>query len=156
MRMVFSIFKNIVAVIAILSIVYFALKYAPFLREQDWNPMNQPLSNQFELLPSNQTSIPVPTNGKSYTIEENNLLQNIPASQTKNVFKFIDKKEFMEVSGIVRMGYNENYIVGQRDNEFIIYKFGSDTIKVFSTEIEMEQELNRLGQSITLKPQNEY
>ncbi|MDU3265993.1 MAG: DUF4930 domain-containing protein, partial [Staphylococcus sp.] len=42
MRMVFSIFKNIVAVIAILSIVYFALKYAPFLREQDWNPMNQP------------------------------------------------------------------------------------------------------------------
>lgn len=90
--MVFSIFKNIVAVIAILSIVYFALKYAPFLREQDWNPMNQPLSNQFELLPSNQTSTPVPTNGKSYTIEENNLLQNIPASQTKNVFKFIDKK----------------------------------------------------------------
>lgn len=154
--MVFSIFKNIVAVIAILSIVYFALKYAPFLREQDWNPMNQPLSNQFELLPSNQTSTPVSTNGKSYTIEENNLLQNIPASQTKNVFKFIDKKEFMEVSGIVRMGYNENYIVGQRDNEFIIYKFGSDTIKVFSTEIEMEQELNRLGQSITLKPQNEY
>lgn len=54
------------------------------------------------------------------------------------------------------MGYNDNYIVGQRDNEFIIYKFGSDTIKVFSTEIEMEQELNRLGQSITLKPQNEY
>ena len=35
----------------------------------------------------------------------------------------------MEVSGIVRMGYNDNYIVGQRDNEFIIYKFGSDTIK---------------------------
>lgn len=154
--MVLSIFKNIVAVIAILSIVYFALKYAPFLREQDWNPMNQPPNNQFELLPSNQASTSVPTNGKSYTIEENHLLQNIPASQTKNVFKFIDKKEFMEVSGIVRMGYNDNYIVGQRDNEFIIYKFGSDTIKVFSTEIEMEQELNRLGQSITLKPQNEY
>ena len=154
--MVFSIFKNIVAVIAILSIVYFALKYAPFLREQDWNPMNQPPNNQFELLPSNQTSTPVLTNGKSYTIEENRLLQNIPASQTKNVFKFIDKKEFMEVSGIVRMGYNDNYIVGQRDNEFIIYKFGSDTIKVFSTEMEMEQELNRLGQSITLKPRNEY
>ena len=126
--MVFSIFKNIVAVIAILSIVYFALKYAPFLREQDWNPMNQPLSNQFEFLPSNQTSTPVPTNGKSYTIEENNLLQNIPASQTKNVFKFIDKKEFMEVSGIVRMGYNDNYIVGQRDNEFIIYKLGTEVI----------------------------
>ena len=45
--------------------------------------MNQPPNNQFELLPSNQTSTPVPTNGKSYTIEENRLLQNIPASQTK-------------------------------------------------------------------------
>lgn len=154
--MILSILKNIIAVIAILSIVYFALKYAPFLREQDWNPVNQPLSNQFGPPPSDQTSMPVPTNGKSYVIEENNLLQNIPASQTRNVFKFIDKKEFMEVSGLGRMGYNDNYIAGQRDNEFIIYKFGSDTIKVFSTEIEMEQELNRLGQSITLKPQNEY
>lgn len=154
--MILSILKNIIAVIAILSIVYFALKYAPFLREQDWNPVNQPLSNQFGPPLSDQTSTPVPTNGKSYVIEENNLLQNIPASQTRNVFKFIDKKEFMEVSGLGRMGYNDNYIAGQRDNEFIIYKFGSDTIKVFSTEIEMEQELNRLGQSITLKPQNEY
>lgn len=156
MRTFFSIFKNIVAVIAILGIVYFALKYAPFLREQDWNPMNQSLNNQFGPAPSNQTSTPVPTNGKSYVIEENNLLQNIPDNQTRNVFKFIDKKEFMEVSGLGRMGFNDHYIAGQRNNEFIIYKFGSETIKVFSTEIEMEQELNRLGQSITLKTQNEY
>ena len=31
----------------------------------------------------------------------------------------------MAVSGLGRMGYNENYIAGQRNDEFI-YKFGSD------------------------------
>ena len=49
------------------------------------------------------------------------------------------------------MGYNENYIAGQRNDEFIIY-IGSDQIKVYRTEIEMEQDLNALGQYIELKP----
>ena len=83
-------------------------------------------------------------------LEDNDILQNIPASQTRNVFKYIDKKEFMAVSGLGRMGYNENYIAGRND-EFIIYKFGSDQIKVYRTEIEMEQDLNALGQYIELK-----
>ena len=56
----------------------------------------------------------------------------------------------MAVSGLGRMGYNENYIAGQRNDEFIIYKFG--WIKVYRTEIEMEQDLNALGQYIELKP----
>ena len=29
----------------------------------------------------------------------------------------------MSVSGIGRMGYNDKYLAGQRDDEFIIYKF---------------------------------
>ena len=62
----------------------------------------------------------------------------------------------MAVSGLGRMGYNENYIVGQRNDEFIIYKFGSDQIKVYRTEIEMEQDLNALGQYIELKPFDAY
>lgn len=40
MRLIFSMIKNIIAVIAIVIIVYIALKYAPFLKEQDWNPVN--------------------------------------------------------------------------------------------------------------------
>ena len=53
----------------------------------------------------------ISTNGKRYVLEDNDILQNIPASQTRNVFKYIDKKEFMAVSGLGRMGYNENYIL---------------------------------------------
>lgn len=45
---------------------------------------------------------------------------------------------------------------GQRNDEFIIYKFGSDQIKVYRTEIEMEQDLNALGQYIELKPFDAY
>lgn len=35
------------------------------------------------------------------------IFYKISASQTRNVFKYIDKKEFMAVSGLGRMGYNE-------------------------------------------------
>ncbi|MDU2137741.1 MAG: DUF4930 domain-containing protein, partial [Staphylococcus warneri] len=42
MRFIFSIIKNIIAVIAILIIIYIALKYAPFLRDQEWNPIGNP------------------------------------------------------------------------------------------------------------------
>lgn len=45
----------------------------------------------------------ISTNGKRYVLEDNDILQNIPASQTRNVFKYIDKKEFMAVSGLGRM-----------------------------------------------------
>ena len=62
----------------------------------------------------------------------------------------------MAVSGLRRMGYNDDYIAGQRDDHFIIYKLGSDKIKVFNTEIEMEQELIRLKQHIPLKELNAY
>ncbi|RZI12026.1 DUF4930 family protein, partial [Staphylococcus aureus] len=40
MRKIYIIKYNIIAVIAIVIIVYIALKYAPFLKEQDWNPVN--------------------------------------------------------------------------------------------------------------------
>lgn len=157
MRFILSIFKNIIAVMAIICVVYFALKYAPFLREQEWNPVNHtPNSTQVGAPQNMVNNEQVPTNGKHYVLEENDIFQNIPHSQVKNVFKLLDKNEFMAVSGLGRMGYNDNYIAGQRDDEFIIYKFGSDSMRVYSTEIEMEQDLNALGQSIELKPQGSY
>ncbi|MBE7356173.1 DUF4930 family protein [Staphylococcus haemolyticus] len=158
MRFFLSIIKNIIAVIAIICIIYFALKYAPFLRDQDWNPINHSINNEQLNNSPNNLDRPhnISTNGKRYVLEDNDILQNIPASQTRNVFKYIDKKEFMAVSGLGRMGYNDNYIAGQRNDEFIIYKFGSDQIKVYRTEIEMEQDLNALGQYIELKPFDAY
>ncbi len=34
----------------------------------------------------------------------------------------IDKQEFMAVSGMNRMAYNDQYIIGQRGDEFILYR----------------------------------
>lgn len=36
----------------------------------------------------------------------------------------IDKAEFMSVSGLERMGFNDEYLAGHQGDEFIIYKFG--------------------------------
>ena len=96
------------------------------------------------------------TGGKRYSVEDNDILNNVPFSQTKNVFDWINKKEFMSVSGLERMGYTDEYLAGQRGDEFIIYKFGSDSLRVYKTEIEMEQDLNQLGAHIELQPQSNY
>ena len=45
MRFIFSIVKNIVVVLAIIAIIYIALKYAPFLRDQEWNPLSDTSNN---------------------------------------------------------------------------------------------------------------
>ncbi|WP_049424718.1 DUF4930 family protein, partial [Staphylococcus warneri] len=84
------------------------------------------------------------------------IIKNVPTSQIKNVFNMINKKEFMSVSGIGRMGYNDEYLAGQRGDEFIIYKFGSDSIRVYNNEFEMQQDLHELGQNIDLKNEQAY
>lgn len=158
MKSVFSIIKNIVAVMAIIVIVYIALKYAPFLREQEWNPVNHspnPMSQNNQGAPIENTQ-QANLNGKHYSLKDNDLIQNVPASQTKNVFNMINKQEFMAVSGLDRMGYNDKYLIGQRGDEFIIYKFGNEDIRVYNTEFEMQQDLNKLGQQIELKPVNAF
>ena len=53
----------------------------------------------------------------------------------------IDKQEFMAVSGMNRMAYNDQYIIGQRGDEFILYKFGDESMRVYNTEFEMQQDL---------------
>lgn len=151
MRFIFSIIKNFIAIIAIIVIVFFALKYAPFLKDQQWNPVhnNEPPT-------SNMRTEGNLTGGQRYSVEDNDILKNVPRSQAKNVFDWIDKKEFMSVSGIVRMGYSDKYLAGQRGDEFIIYKFGSDSIRVYKTEIEMKQDLDQLGEHIELLPPSNY
>ena len=65
----------------------------------------------------------------------------------------IDKQEFMAVSGMNRMAYNDQYIIGQRGDEFIL---GDESMRVYNTEFEMQQDLNELGQNLQLKPENAY
>ncbi len=151
MRFIFSIIKNIIAIIAIIVIVFFALKYAPFLKDQDWNPIHNDESSL-----NNSANKGHLTGGQRYSVEDNDILNNVPLGQTKNMFNWIDKREFMSVTGIERMGYNETYLAGQRGDEFIIYKFGSESMRVYKTEIEMNQDLNQLGEHIELKPASNY
>ncbi|MCU5746063.1 DUF4930 family protein [Staphylococcus sp. SQ8-PEA] len=146
MRFIMSIIKNIIAIVAIIAIVLIALKYAPFLKDQDWNPISHDTPSIVQ-----QDNTPELQGGKRYEVEKNDLLNNIPLGQTKNVFNLIDKKEFMSVTGFKRMGYNDQYLIGQRDEQFIIYKFGSDKMRVYATEIEMKEDLKQLGQDIPLK-----
>ncbi|KKI57576.1 hypothetical protein UF70_1219 [Staphylococcus pasteuri] len=156
MRFIFSIIKNIIAVIAILIIIYIALKYAPFLRDQEWNPISNPPNQTERNMDNPVNNAKQPQHGKRYSLEDNDIIKNVPTSQIKNVFNMIDKKEFMSVSGIGRMGYNDEYLTGQRGDEFIIYKFGSDSIRVYNNEFEMQQDLHKLGQNIELKNNQAY
>ncbi|TXN99623.1 DUF4930 family protein [Staphylococcus aureus] len=148
--------KNIIAVIAIVIIVYIALKYAPFLKEQDWNPVNHDDEQTNQVTQPANDAQHVYVSGEKYALKENDLIKNVPLSQIKNVFKMIDKQEFMAVSGMNRMAYNDQYIIGQRGDEFILYKFGDESMRVYNTEFEMQQDLNELGQNLQLKPENAY
>ncbi|HDE0725785.1 TPA: DUF4930 family protein [Staphylococcus aureus] len=156
MRLIFSMIKNIIAVIAIVIIVYIALKYAPFLKEQDWNPVNHDNDQMNQVKQPTNDAQHVYVSGEKYSLKENDLIKNVPLSQIKNVFKMIDKQEFMAVSGMNRMAYNDQYIIGQRGDEFILYKFGDESMRVYNTEFEMQQDLNELGQNLQLKPENAY
>ncbi|NGH49663.1 DUF4930 family protein [Staphylococcus aureus] len=156
MRLIFSMIKNIIAVIAIVIIVYIALKYAPFLKEQDWNPVNHDNDQMNQVTQPINDAQHVYVSGEKYSLKENDLIKNVPLSQIKNVFKMIDKQEFMAVSGMNRMAYNDQYIIGQRGDEFILYKFGDESMRVYNTEFEMQQDLNELGQNLQLKSENAY
>ena len=156
MRLIFSMIKNIIAVIAIVIIVYIALKYAPFLKEQDWNPVNHDNDHMNQVTQPTNDAQHVYVSGEKYSLKENDLIKNVPLSQIKNVFKMIDKQEFMAVSGMNRMAYNDQYIIGQRGDEFILYKFGDESMRVYNTEFEMQQDLNELGQNLQLKSENAY
>ncbi|CZR85196.1 hypothetical protein CDFC105_30021 [Clostridioides difficile] len=37
--------------------------------------------------------------------------------------------------GLERMGFNDEYLAGQQGDEFIIYKFGDDYIRVYNTAV---------------------
>lgn len=150
MRFLFNIIKNIIAVGCIIVIVFFALKYAPFLKEQEWNP----ISNKTTYSSYQGGNVPIEDfkPGQRYVVEKNDILNNMPASQTKKIFNMLNKEEFMDVSGLSRMGYNENYLIGQRGNQFIMYKFGSDELRIYATEIELHQDLQAMQQNIQMHP----
>ncbi|MCE4956225.1 DUF4930 family protein [Macrococcoides caseolyticum] len=123
---------------AIIVMIYLVYQFNPFRNEQP--ALNQPTTQ----------------NGTTYTLEDNLLFSNIPLSQVKNAFYFMDKQEFMDVSGLTLMGYNAEYIIGQRGNEYIMYKFGDRQVTVFQNETDLNQALAERSQSIQLKDRSQY
>ncbi len=69
MRLIFSMIKNIIAVIAIVIIVYIALKYAPFLKEEDRNPVNHVMINESSYEPTNDAQH-VYVSGEKYSLRK--------------------------------------------------------------------------------------
>lgn len=95
-------------------------------------------------------------NASTYTLEDNVLFRNIPLSQVKNAFNFMDKQEFMDVSGLTRMGYNDEYLIGQRGSDFIMYRFGENKVSVFQSENDLYHALSERQQSIDMKDKSFY
>lgn len=105
---------------------------------------------------ANQTVNEPVQNASTYTLEDNVLFRNIPLSQVKNAFNFMDKQEFMDVSGLTRMGYNDEYLIGQRGSDFIMYRFGENKVSVFQSENDLYHSLNERQQSIDMKDKSFY
>ncbi|TDM42671.1 DUF4930 family protein [Macrococcoides goetzii] len=95
-------------------------------------------------------------NASTYTLEDNVLFRNIPLSQVKNAFNFMDKQEFMDVSGLTRMGYNDEYLIGQRGSDFIMYRFGENKVSVFQSENDLYHALSERRQSVDMKDKSFY
>ncbi|RXK18383.1 DUF4930 family protein [Macrococcus sp. DPC7161] len=131
--------RNFIMLIALCVVIYIIYMYNPFTNHSTEQQINHETSN-----------------AQTYNLEDNQLFKNIPASQIKNVFNFMDKQEFMSVSGLTRMGYNQDYLIGQRGNDFIFYHFGDQQVLVFKTEQDLNAYMNTKGVQIQLKDQNAY
>ncbi|WP_170234520.1 DUF4930 family protein [Macrococcus equipercicus] len=95
-------------------------------------------------------------NGINYSLEDNKLFRNIPLTQVKNIFNFMDKQEFMAVSGLSRIGYNDDYLIAERGSDYLLYRFGDKNITLFQSEQDLQNQLKALGQQISLQEKSAY
>lgn len=88
MRYIFSVIKNIIAVLAIILIIYIALQHAPFLKIKNgthlmiWTIIIKISHRKWV---KNNTLYSQPSNDKSYILKENDIINNVPAGQIKTV-----------------------------------------------------------------------
>lgn len=147
MRWLFRLIRNLLALLAIIIIIVIVYRNVPALSEL--NPLDH--SNE-----TTNTDVTPKRAHSTYTVEDNPLLKNVPLSQSKQAFKWINKREFMDVSGLERMGYNDDYVAGQRGTEYILYKFGEPKMYVYQTEQDLINDLNEMNAGIQLLPKSSY
>ncbi len=147
LRWLFRLIRNLLALLAIVIIIVIVYRNVPAI--SDLNPFDHSSDQETgEMSPQRANS--------TYTIEDNPLLQNVPLAQTKQAFKWINKSEFMDVSGLERMGYDEDYVAGQRGTEYILYKFGEPKMYVYQTEQDLINDLSEMNSNIKLLPKTAY
>ncbi|WP_323704641.1 DUF4930 family protein [Mammaliicoccus sp. Dog046] len=147
MRWLFRLIRNLLALVMIIILIVIVYKNVPAISEL----------NPFDHSSDKNTESVAPQRANStYTVEDNPLLQNVPLGQTKQAFKWISKSEFMDVSGLERMGYDDNYVAGQRGTEYILYKFGEPKMYVYQTEQDLLNDLQEMNSNIKLLPKTSY
>lgn len=149
MKKLFNIF---IILLFVLVICYIALNYVPALKQQDWNPFKDEREEQL----FDEEGYKIPGNGRGYIVEDNDLFRNIPKMQARNIFSWVDKYEFMQVNELSRMGYDQEYLIAEQNSQFILYHFGDEEMRVYTTEHDMYFDLNQLGHSIKLLPIEVY
>ncbi len=147
LRWLFRLIRNLLALLAIVIIVVIVYRNVPAI--SDLNPFDNSDNQETEEIAPQRANA-------TYEVEDNPLLQNVPLSQTKHAFKWINKSEFMDVSGLERMGYDDDYVAGQRGTEYILYKFGESKMYVYQTEQDLINDLSEMNSDIKLLPKTSY
>ncbi|ARJ49956.1 DUF4930 family protein [Staphylococcus lutrae] len=151
MRIIKSLIKLLIILILLIALVLASIMFVPNLKNQPWNPVRE---ETYQV--TDDEGYVVPLNGRNYIQTENDIFRNIPKSQMRNVFTWIDKYEFMQVNGLTRMGYDNEYLIAERDTQFILYRFGDDTMRVYTTEHDLYADLHQLGHPIEMRPLIDY
>nr|WP_232796197.1 DUF4930 family protein [Staphylococcus canis] len=123
-----------------------SLKFMPVVNQQNWNPLKHKLAYQYV----DEQGYEVPANGRGYIIQENTLFRNVPSTQSRNVFSWIDKYEFMQVNELTRMGFDDEYLIAEQNSRFILYNFGEKQMRVYTTEHDLYYDLNQMGHPIKM------
>ncbi|EHV5264670.1 DUF4930 family protein [Staphylococcus pseudintermedius] len=152
MRIIKSLVKLFMMIVLLIALVFAVLKFVPNFKNEPWNPVG----NEEVYQVTDDEGYLVPLNGRRYIQSENDIFRNIPKSQMRNVFNWIDKYEFMQVNEMTRMGYDQEFLIAERDTQFILYRFGDDAMRVYTTEHDLYYDLNQLGASIQMKPLSVY
>lgn len=151
MRAIISILKIISLFFLLGCSIYLVLKHVPVINEAQWNPLNTYSQQNID-----EEGYNIPPQGKRYAIEDNEILRNVPPTQARHFFNWIDKYEFMQVNSFSRMGYDKKYLIAERDTQYVMYKFGSNKVRVYTTEHDLYYDLNQLGHHIEMHPLQTY
>ncbi|KIX90763.1 hypothetical protein TP70_05670 [Staphylococcus microti] len=146
------IIKALIVLVLLAILIFVSLKFLPGVKDQAWNPLNE----QEVVQEVDESGFAVPMEGQSYVLEENDIFRNIPKSQSRHVFDWIDKYEFAQVNQLQRMAYDDTYLVAEQNTQFILYRFGDDTMRVYTTEHDMQYDLYQLGHPMNLLPAESF